>query len=52
MVKSDSYLRRRLLQLPDYSIVLKKDSKVESWNKKHLGKRLQDTGGRATPQIY
>lgn len=33
-----------------YSI--KKDSKVESSNKKHLGKRLQDTGGRATSQIY
>lgn len=42
MVKSDSYLRRRLLQLADSSIVLKKDSKVESWNKKHLGKRLQE----------
>lgn len=33
-----------------YSI--KKDSKVESSNKKHLGKRLQDTGGKATSQIY
>lgn len=32
MVKSDSYLRRRLLQLADSSIVLKKDSKVEIKN--------------------
>lgn len=47
-----SYLRRRLLPLSDSSTVLKKDSKVESSNTKHLGKRLQDTGGRATPQIY
>lgn len=52
MVKFDSYLRRWLLLLADSSIVLKKDSKVERSNKKHLGKRLQDTGGRATPQIY
>lgn len=51
-MKSDSYLRIQLLLLVDSCIVLKKYSKVESSNKKHLGKRLQDTGGRATPQIY
>lgn len=53
MVKSGSYLRRWLLPLSDSSIVLKKDSKVESSNKKHLGKRLKwRCGGKATPQIY
>lgn len=52
MVKSGSYLRRRLLPLSESSTVLKKDSKVESSNKKHLGKRLKDTGEKATPQIY
>lgn len=51
-MKSGSYSRRWLLLLSDSSTVLKKDSEVASSNKKYLGKRLQDTGGRATPQIY
>lgn len=51
-MKSVSYLRRQLLPRSDSSIVLKKDFKVESSNKKRLGKRLQDIGERATPQIY
>lgn len=50
MVKSGSYLRRMLLLLASSSIALKKDSKVESSNRKYLGKRLQHTGGRVTSQ--
>lgn len=52
MVKSVSYWRRQLLPLSDSSIVLKRDFKVESSNKKCLGKRLQDIEGRAALQIY
>lgn len=50
MVKSGSYLRRLLLLLANSSIALKKDSIVESSNRKDLGKRLQHTGGRVTSQ--
>lgn len=51
-MKSGSYLRRQLLPISDSSTSIKKDSKVENLNKKHLGKILQDTGRRATSQIY